>query len=170
MIVMDIMSTRQHSLIEGMPWMEIHDPWIRIAEKDLIFTSRYCQENCLNIDSHVEIQQNPGSDKDAKLFSVDGTTFTDPCKHVLIELYNYLDVFNNRKAKEMPQDRCEYNFRINFIDRWEKKLPKPAKRHRLTKAEQQAELETLQELQEAKMIHPSRSPVATPTFFIPKKV
>ena len=37
-IVMDIMPTSQHLLILGMPWMEVHDPWIRIAEKDLMFT------------------------------------------------------------------------------------------------------------------------------------
>ena len=35
--------------------------------------------------------------------------------------------------------------------------------------EQQAELETLEELQEARMIRPSQSPVAAPTFFVPKK-
>ena len=69
----------------------------------------------------------------------------------------------------MPKDRGEWNFKIEFIDGWEKQLPKPAKRYRLTQAEQQAELETLEELQEAGMIRPSRSPVAAPTFFVPKK-
>ncbi len=77
-IIMDIMPTGQHSLILGMPWMETHDPWIRIADKDLMFTSRYCQENCLNIDPHVRIHQNPEPNEDAELFGVDGTTFEDP--------------------------------------------------------------------------------------------
>ena len=85
------------------------------------------------------------------------------------ELFEYLDVFNDRKAKEMPQDRGEWNFQIEFIEGWEKKLPKPAKRYHLTEAEQQAEIETLQELQDARMIQPSRSPVTAPTFFVPKK-
>ena len=174
-IMMDIMPIGQHSLVLGMPWMEIHDPWIRIADKDLLFTSRYCQENCLNIDPHVKIQQTPETDEDAEIFSingitstdqreyvlsaeilsVDGTTFADPREYVPTELFEYLDVFNDRKAKEMPQDRGEWNFRIDFIEGWEKKLPKPAKRYRLTKAEQQAELETLQELQDTGMIRPS---------------
>jgi len=169
MIIMDIMPTRQHSLILGMLWMETHDPWIRIADKDLMFTSHYCQENCLNIDPHVRIHQNPEPNEDAKLFGIDRTTFEDPCEHVLIELHEYLDGFNDHKAKKMPKDRGDWNFKIDFIEGWEKQLPKPAKRYRLTKAEQQAELETLQELQEARMIQPSRSPVAAPTFFIPKK-
>ena len=168
-IVMDIMSTGQHSLILGMPWMEIHDPWIKMAEKDLIFTSRYCQENCLNIDPHVEIQQPPGTEEDANIFNVDGTMFTDLREYVPSKLYEYLDAFNDRKAKKMPKDRGVWNFPIDFIDGWEQKLPKPAKRYRLTEAEQRAELETLQELLDAGMIRPSRSPVAAPTFFVPKK-
>ena len=61
-IVMDIMPTSQHSLILGMPWMEVHNPWIRIAEKDLMFMSQYCQEHCLNIDPHVVTKPTPYSD------------------------------------------------------------------------------------------------------------
>jgi len=66
-------------------------------------------------------------------------------------------------------NRNNWNFEIDFIEGWEKKLPKPAKRYQLTEAEQRAELETLQELQDAGMIRPSRSPLAAPTFFHPKK-
>src|SRR5258706_11331891 len=69
----------------------------------------------------------------------------------------------------MLKDRGDWNFKIDFIEGWEKQFPKQAKRYRLTKVEQQAEWETLQELQEARMIRPSRSPVAAPTFFVPKK-
>ena len=78
-----------------MPWMEVHNPWIRIAEKDLMFTLRYCQENCLNIDPHIGIQQNPEPNKDAELFSVDRMTFVDPHEHVPIELHDHLDGFND---------------------------------------------------------------------------
>ena len=73
----------QHSLVLGMPWMEVHDPWIRIADKDLLFTSQYCQENCLNIDPHVKIQQIPETDKDAEIFSINGITSTDQREYVL---------------------------------------------------------------------------------------
>ena|SRR5258706_6839119 len=95
MIIMDIMPTGQYTLILGMPWMETHDPWIRIADKDLMFTSHYCQENCLNIDPHVGIHQNPEPNEDAELFGIDGITFKDPCEHVPIELHEYLDGFND---------------------------------------------------------------------------
>ena len=72
MIIMDIMPTGQHSLILGMLWMEVHDPWIKITEKDLLFTSQYCQENCLNIDPHAGIQQNHKPNKDAELTALMG--------------------------------------------------------------------------------------------------
>jgi len=109
------------------------------------------------------------TEEDAELFGVDGTTFVDPREYVPKELHGYLDVFDDRQAKKMPLSRNGWDFEIEFIKGWEKKLPKPAKRYRLTEIEQQAELETLQELQDAGMIRPSRSPVAAPTFFRPKK-
>jgi hypothetical protein len=31
-IMMDIMPTGRHSLVLRLPWMEIHDPWIKMAE------------------------------------------------------------------------------------------------------------------------------------------
>ena len=88
-----------------------------MTERDLIFTSRYCQENCLDNDPHVEIQCPPEPDEDAELFNVngfemddnepfgedeyaeldgvDGTTFADPRSHVPKELHEYLDVFDD---------------------------------------------------------------------------
>jgi len=100
-ITMDIMSTGRHSIVLGMPWMETHDPWVRMAERELTFTSRYCQDNCLENDPHVEMRRPPEPDEDtelfnvnrfeiddegetsdtdreAELFGVDGTTYTDP--------------------------------------------------------------------------------------------
>jgi len=72
-----------------------------MAEKDLLFTLQYCQQNCLNIDPHVEIQQSPSPDNDAELFGVDGTTFADLHEYVPEELYEYLDIFNDQKAKKI---------------------------------------------------------------------
>jgi len=94
-IVMDIMLTGQHSLVLGMPWMEIHDPWIRMADRDLIFSSQYCQENCLNIDPHVRLKQLPTRQEDAEVYGVDGTTFADPSLYIPQELHSFLDVFED---------------------------------------------------------------------------
>ena len=168
-IVMDVMATGQHSLILGMLWMEIHDPWIKIAEKELTFSSRYCQEHCLSNDPHVEISQPNTIDQEAEVYSVDGTTYADPRETVPMELYDLAQGFDDRQAKQMPHDRGEWNFNIEFIEGWQTKLPRPAKRYRLTTEEQKAEEETLDELLRAGMISESRSPVAAPTFFVLKK-
>ena len=69
----------------------------------------------------------------------------------------------------MLEDRGEWNFKIEFIDGWEKQLLKPVKQYQLTQVEQQVELETLDKLLEARMIWPPQSLVAAPTFFVPKK-
>jgi hypothetical protein len=124
-ITMDIMPTGRHSLVLGLLWMEIHDPWVKMAERELIFTSQYCHTNCLNIDDHVKIQT--PQDANGEIYGVDGTTFTNPRQYVPEELYSYLDVFNDRKAKKMPQSRREWDFQINFVEGWETKLPQPAK-------------------------------------------
>jgi hypothetical protein len=166
-ITMDIMPTGRHSLVLGLPWMEIHDPWVKMAERELIFTSQYCCTNCLNIDDHVEIQT--PQDTNGEIYGVDGTTFANPRQYVPEELHSYLDVFNDRKAKRMPQSCGEWDFQINFVNGWETKLPRPAKQYWLSESEQQAKKETLDELLRAGMISPSRSPVAAPTFFVPKK-
>jgi hypothetical protein len=99
-ITMDIMPTGRHSLVLRLPWMEIHDPWVKMAERELIFTSQYCCTNCLNIDNHVKIQTS--QDANGEIYGIDGTTFTDPRPYVPKELYSYLDVFDDRKAKKMP--------------------------------------------------------------------
>ena len=145
-IVMDIMVTGQHSLILGMPWMETHNPWIKMAEKELLFTSKYCQENCLNNDPHVKILQPKTHEEDTEVYTVDGTTYEDPSTRVPTQLHQYLQAFDNKQAKQMPADRGEWNFHIDFIEGWQEKLPKPAKQYWLTAEEQIAEEETIDEL------------------------
>jgi hypothetical protein len=120
-IIINVMSTGRHSLVLRLPWMEIHNPWVKMAKWELIFTSQYCCTNYLNIDDHVEIQS--PQNMNSEIHGVDGMMFMDPRQYVPTELYNYLDVFNDKKAKKMPCTCGEWDFQINFIDRWETKLP-----------------------------------------------
>jgi len=80
------------------------------------------------------------------------------------EYHDFADVFDLEKARVMPEDRGIWNFKINFIKGWEDKLPKPAKRYRLTKEEQELEKETITELLEASMIRPSKSPIVMSSY------
>ena len=97
---------------------------------------------------------------------------TEPDKNlagVPVEYHDFADVFDLTKARTMPPDRGRWNFRIDFIDGWEDKLPKPARRYRLSADEQKLEQETIKELLAAGMIRPSTSPVAAPCFFMLKQ-
>ena len=88
---------------------------------------------------------------------------------VPIEYHDFADVFNLRNARTMPKDRGIWNFKIDFVNGWKDKLPRPAKRYWLTRDEQKLKEETIKELLEASMIHPSTSPIAAPCFFMSKK-
>jgi len=93
----------------------------------------------------------------------------DHMRGVPVEYHNFADVFNLEKARIMAKDRGIWNFKIDFIEGWEDKLLKPAKQYQLTKEEQEPKKETITELLEASMICPSKSPIAAPCFFVPKK-
>ena len=75
--------------------MEAHDPWIRIVEKELTFTSKYCQEHCLNNNPHVTLSQPEIVDRDAEVYSVDRTTYEDPRKIVPPELHKLIHRFDD---------------------------------------------------------------------------
>ena len=88
---------------------------------------------------------------------------------VPVAYHDFEDVFDLQRARRMPEDRGLWNFKIEFIDGWEDKLPKTAKGYRLTQEEQRLEQETIDELLESGMISPSQSPVGAPCFFVGKK-
>jgi len=46
---------------------------------------------------------------------------------VPIAYHDFEDVFDLRRARRMPEDRGLWNFKIEFIDGWEDKLPRTAK-------------------------------------------
>jgi hypothetical protein len=94
---------------------------------------------------------------------------SETIKGVPKEYHDFKDVFDLQEARKMPKDRGVWNFKIDFVEGWENKLPKPAKRYRLSMEEQELEKETIKELLEAGMIRPSTSPIAAPCFFVPKK-
>ena len=88
---------------------------------------------------------------------------------VPVAYHDFEDVFDLQKARRMPEDRGLWNFKIEFIDGWEDKLPRTAKGYRLTQEEQRLEEQTIDELLESGMISPSQSPVGAPCFFVGKK-
>src|SRR5258708_34284776 len=88
---------------------------------------------------------------------------------VPVEYHDFTDIFDTKKARSMPEDWGIWNFKIDFIEGWQDKLPKPSRRYRLSADKQQLERDTIKELLGASMICPSMSPIVAPCFFVPKK-
>jgi len=179
-----------HGLVLGLPWLQKHDPEIKWSERKLKLGSTYCKQNCIKKKSRNQkgkevpltqkrLENLELEDKEIDDFSLNVIT-QNPIKHhepgenknlqgVPIEYHDFKDVFDLRGARKMPKDRGIWNFKIEFIEGWENKLPKVAKSYWLTQEEQKLEEETIKELLESGMIRPSMSPIGAPCFFVAKK-
>ena len=180
-----------HGLVMGLPWLQKHDPNIKWSERKIQFSSPFCKNHCIRkaygrlrdnkgrfIPREVNLQH-PLDEEEVNEMAIDALV-ENPIEHhkpgknkslqgVPTKYHNFADVFDLEKARSMPADRGVWNFKINFIEGWEDKLPKPAKQYRLSMDEQKLKQETIKELLEAGMICPSTSPIAAPCFFVPKK-
>jgi hypothetical protein len=179
-----------HGLVVGLPWLQKHNPDIEWREKRIKFSSPFCKWKCIKKayerlrddkgkftprKDQVQLEDTNGTEHmelDAILPNSTehhGSEQHESMKGVPAEYHDFADVFNLEEARTMPKDRGLWNFKINFIEGWEDKLPKPARRYRLSADEQKLEQETIKELLAAGMIRPSTSPIAAPCFFVPKK-
>ena len=81
--------------------------------------------------------QHPLEDEEVNKMAIDAIV-ENPIEHhepgknksiqgVPTEYHGFVDVFDLEKARSMPADRGVWNFKIDFIEGWEDKLPKPAK-------------------------------------------
>jgi hypothetical protein len=154
-ITLDVVDIGKHRIILGTPWMDVHDPTLHFGKKrEIHFDSSYCAASC---------QRNA---EDADFCEISAISESE-AGTIPQEYHNLLDVFDIKKARQLPRSRGEYNFKINFKEGAQ--LPQLSKPYRLT-PRQMAEMDTqLKELEEAGMIEPSDSPLAAPLFFVPKK-
>ncbi|QRV84413.1 Transposon Ty3-G Gag-Pol polyprotein [Ceratobasidium sp. AG-Ba] len=49
-----VVNVGNHDIVLGMSWLKRHNPAIDWDKKSLVFSSRYCSENCLNISPIVK--------------------------------------------------------------------------------------------------------------------
>jgi len=78
----------------------------------------------------------------------------------------FIHLFNKKKFKKLPE-RCEWNHKINLIDKAPKELN--AKAYKMTLKEEEALNQWLDEQFKAGLIVESKSRYAAPCFYIPKK-
>jgi len=81
------------------------------------------------------------------------------------EYHEYLDIFNENYAKRFPKRRT-WDHRIDMKAGFE---PKAFKNYNLTPEEQEQQREFIQENLKLGYIRPSKSPMASPLFFVSKK-
>jgi hypothetical protein len=181
----NIITLGKHKLVLGLTWLQKHDPSIKWSERKISFNSALCKRDCIK-NKYPKQRKEPDrqrdkdipglmmTDEETEIFSIKlpsnlKPTETKDTDAIPREYKDFLDVFDTNEAKKMPKDRGIWNFTIDFIDKWEDKLPRPSKRYQLSMAEQQLERDTIKELLDSGMIRPSKSPLAAPCFFVPKK-
>jgi hypothetical protein len=148
-----------HGLVVGLPWLQKHNPDIEWREKRIKFSSPFCKWKCIKKayerlrddkgkftpwKDQVQLEDTNGTEHmelDAILPNSTerhGSEQHESMKGVPAEYHDFADVFNLEEARTMPKDRGLWNFKIDFIEGWEDKLPKPARRYRLSADEQEA--------------------------------
>ena len=108
----------KHSIVLGMSWLKLHNPYIDWPHKHVTFTSHHCSNNCLsvsnsilgNVGGHnhlegipedlggVEVPYEPleGIPRET------GDTVAIPLEGIPVELHDYADVFSEDKVTELP--------------------------------------------------------------------
>jgi hypothetical protein len=191
-ILLDVVPTGKYPIILGMTWLQHHNPTINWPQHRMVFSSPYCATNCL--DAPPDILGQTGGDEQflntfGELLAVELTeeeerrrarnisadiaarSKKDERKRTLEEMvpkeyHDYLDVFGEEGAAQLPPHR-EWDMKIDFKEG--AILPKPSGLYPMSDAENKNLREWLDEMLGKGFIQPSKSPVASACFFVPKK-
>src|ERR1700684_2829147 len=188
-LILNVIGTGRHPIVLGLPWLKAHSPPIDWRENRIIFSHAHCATNCLDIapDVFAEASEIPEmTDEEADMFCVNAdisgadakTTFSiaigrkhiegdKPIEELIPEVYHdYLDIFSEEVATKLPPSR-EYDLAINLKEG--AKLPKPAGIYPMSDAELKDLKQWIDEMLAKGFIQPSKSPIASPCFYVPKK-
>ena len=158
-ITFDVVPLGKHAIIIGMPWLQVHNLRLDWEKCKVSFESEFCMENCITIMNKKDLEE-----LEIMEISAIGKEEMDI---VPPELHSRLPGFDIEKARAMPETRKPYNFTIQLKEG--KELPRFAKPYQLTPAQMEEAKKQIEELECCRMISPSKSCIAAPLFFIPKK-
>lgn len=152
-IVLYVTDCAQHSVILGLPWLELHNPQVSWADKEVTQWSLYFLNNCLNFPIVPLAAMTVESPTTL-------TPVTDPPKY-----QDLREVFSKERASGLPPHR-PYDCAIELLPR-----PSPPRSHvyPLSQAEHQAMEEYIQEVLQQGYIRSSTSPASAGFFFVEKK-
>mgnify|MGYP002804382785 CR=1 FL=1 len=151
----NVIDAPQYGIILGMPWLHRHNPLINWVTRSVQFPSLHCRQNCLTPCITPERALAMGyriataAEKDVEL----------PAQYM-----GFQDVFSPALAEELPPHR-RYDCQIDLLPG---ALIPSCRIYALSEKETKHLREYLDKYLENGFIRPSRSPAASPLFFIPK--
>ena len=154
-IQFNVIDAPQYGFILGLPWLTLHNPEIHWGNRTLLFTSEYCKDHCHTDNPHIP-----------EFHSIGYTIATAAEKEVqLPSVYSgFSDVFDKAQAEVLPPHRS-YDCRIDLIPG--AVLPS-CRVYALSVKETEYLKEYIDTHVQRGWIRTSRSPAASPLFFVPK--
>ena len=151
----NIIDAPQYGFILGLPWLSLHNPVINWSDKTLAFTSRTCRDGCFSAYTQPELLL-------ASVFSV--ATVVEKEVTLPKEYISLQDVFDKTQAEVLPPHRV-YDCQIDLVPG---ALLPSCRVYALSEKETKFLKEYIDTNVERGFIRPSRSPAASPLFFVPK--
>ncbi|KAI2646332.1 Transposon Tf2-9 polyprotein [Labeo rohita] len=152
-ITLYVVDSPKYEVILGFPWLSIHDPSISWFQGELTHWSQFCLQNCL---SH---QSQP-------CFT---TSTESPETQVKVNIPSYYqdlsEVFSKSRATQLPPHH-PWDCAIDLLP---SAMPPKSRVYPLSRTEDQAMEEYINEALDSGIIHPSTSPAAAGFFFVGKK-
>ncbi|KAJ1126111.1 hypothetical protein NDU88_004520 [Pleurodeles waltl] len=151
-LILDVIHAPQYGIILGLPWLTHHNPEINWAERKIVFSSVLCKEHCLQRTQESEVRHS--------------YIATAAGKEVLLpkQYLSYEDVFDEKEAENLPPHRS-YDCQIDLVPGGI--LPN-CRVYALSEHENQHLRKYLDKFLENGFIRASKSPTASPLFFVSK--
>ncbi|KAI2647999.1 Transposon Tf2-9 polyprotein [Labeo rohita] len=152
-ITLYVVDSPRYEVILGFPWLSIHDPDISWFQGELTHWSQFCMENCLLAQPQPCLT----------------TSVESPDTQVKITIPDHYqdlsEVFSKSKATQLPPHR-PWDCAIDLLPN---AMPPKSKVYPLSRMEDQAMEDYIEEALESGFIRVSTSPAAAGFFFVSKK-
>ncbi|KAL0173222.1 hypothetical protein M9458_033533, partial [Cirrhinus mrigala] len=152
-ITLYVVDSPKYEVILGFPWLSIHDPDISWFQGELTHWSQFCMENCLLVQPQPCLT----------------TSIESPDTKVKITIPSHYqdlsEVFSKTKATQLPPHR-PWDCAIELLPN---AMPPKSKVYPLSRMEDQAMEDYIEEALESGFIRVSTSPAAAGCFFVSKK-
>ncbi|KAL0199172.1 hypothetical protein M9458_007712, partial [Cirrhinus mrigala] len=152
-ITLYVVDSPKYEIILGFPWLSIHDPAISWFQGELTHWSQFCMKNCLLLQPQPCLT----------------TSIESPDTKIKITIPSHYqdlsEVFSKTKATQLPPHH-PWDCAIDLLPN---AMPPKSKVYPLSRMEDQAMEEYIEEALESGFIRASTSPAAAGFFFVSKK-